>query len=130
MAQHENAPAPVERHTGRDCLAETAGVPQLAQLTENRQSQDWSIALSSGDERSVSLTGRPAWLLAHLAEAAAKGLTARDLPAGLRISGFIHRLRLAGVPIETAYETHRGAFPGHHARYRLACRADRIGGDT
>jgi hypothetical protein len=127
MSRHENAPVPAEGHTGRDCLSGQAGTPQIAQLTERRQSQDWRIDLPTGEERIVTLSGRPAWLLTQLAEVGARGVTARDLPAGLRISGFVHRLRLAGVPIETETESHGGPFPGHHARYRLGCRADRIG---
>jgi hypothetical protein len=84
--------------------------------------------MPNGEARVVALTGRPEWLLAHLAEACTLGVTARDLPARLRLSGYIHRLRLTCVPIETTYETHNGPFPSHRDCYRLAYRSDRIGG--
>jgi hypothetical protein len=128
MSEHENAPALVGQRAGRGCLAGSAGSPEIAQLSAARQSHEWRIRLATGETRIVRLSGRPAWLMELLAEAASQGLTARDLPAGLRISGFVHRLRLAGVLIETETESHGGPFPGHHARYRLGCRVERIGG--
>lgn len=127
MAEHENAPVPAERHAGRGCLAGPPGAQEIAQLSAARQSHEWRLRLAKGETKAVRLSGRAAWLMDLLAEAASCGLTARDLPAGLRISGFVHRLRLAGVPIETETECHGGPFPGHHARYRLGCHADRIG---
>ncbi len=130
MGKHENAPALGTQRAGRGCLAGSAGSPEIAQLPAAHQSHDWRLHLATGETRIVRLSGRPAWLMELLAEATSQGLTARELPAGLRISGFVHRLRLAGVPIETETEIHGGPFPGHHARYRLGCRADRIGAAT
>lgn len=127
MAANSNAPALLVQHTGRGCLAGSAGTSKIAQLTDRRQSQDWRIAQPLCEERIVSLTGRPAWLLSLLAEAGARGLSARDLPAGLRVSGYVHRLRCQGVPIVTAHQSHGGTFPGHHAVYRLDCIAKPIG---
>lgn len=125
MAEHRNAPALVMQRTGRGCLAETAGTSEIAQLAEPRQSGMWRVTLPTGEVREVHLSGRPAWLLPLLTDAGAVGLTARDLPAGLRIGGYVHRLRSQGVPIQTEHEAHFGPYPGHHARYRLAARVER-----
>lgn len=131
MSEHENAPVPAEGHTGRGCLAGRSGTPEIAQLTERRQPQDWRIVLPSGEAQTISIGGRPGWLLSLLAGAGARGLTARDLPAGLRVSGYVHRLRQAGVPVVTTHRTHGGPFPGHHAVYRLEGSASLVeGGDA
>jgi hypothetical protein len=75
-----------------------------------------------GPERveTITISGRPGWLLRRLFDAGAAGLTAADLPAGLRISGYIHKLRSAGVQITTRYEANSGAFGGAHGRFILA----------
>ena len=125
MAEHGNAPALLMQRTGRGCLAETAGTSEIAQLAEPRQSGMWRVTLPTGEVREVHLSGRPGWLLPLLVDACAVGLTARDLPAGLRIGGYVHRLRCQGVPIQTEHEAHVGLYPGHHARYRLAARVER-----
>jgi hypothetical protein len=127
MATNETTPALLLQRTGRGCLAGSSGLSKLAQLSAGRQRHAWQLSLPNGETRMVNLTGRPEWLLAHLAETA-DGVTARDLPAGLRISGFVHLRRASGVPIETEFEMHGGPYSGVHARYRLACRADRVGG--
>lgn len=67
----------------------------------------------------IRIGGRPGWLLQRLIEAGAAGLAAADLPAGLRLSGYVHKLRQAGVEISTDYEANAGAFGGSHGRYRL-----------
>lgn len=126
MALHENAPALVVQRTGRGCLAGSAGTSEIAQLAAQRQRMLWRIILPTGQVRVVSLSGRPGWLLPLLVEAGSSGVTARDLPAGLRVGGYVHRLRCQGVPVETLHQSHGGPFPGHHARYRLACRAERM----
>lgn len=127
MAEHGNAPALVVQRTGRGCLAGLAGSSAIAQLAEPRQSGMWLVTLPTGEVREVSLSGRPAWLLPLLVDAGSVGLTARDLPAGLRVGGYVHRLRRQGVPIETVNEAHAGPYPGHHARYRLMARVERLG---
>jgi hypothetical protein len=125
MAEHRNAPALVEQRTGRGCLV-GRGTSQIAQFAEPRQCGMWRVTLPSGKVRVADLTGRPAWLLQLLADAGAAGLTARDLPAGLRVGGYVLRLRREGVPIKTENEAHAGPYPGHHARYRLAAYVERM----
>ena len=58
-------------------------------------------------------------------EAGARGVTPLDNPAP-RWAAYVHRLRGAGIAIEAAREAHGGAFPGRHARYRLACGVERL----
>jgi len=118
---------PVVRLTDGGCLVEPTGTSQIAQLAEPHQSGMWRVTLLTSEVREVQLSGRPAWLLQLLADAGAVGLTARNLPAGLRVGGYVHRLRRQGVPIDTVHEAHAGPFPGHHARYRLAARVQRLG---
>ena len=62
--------------------------------------------------------GRPAWALAALIDAGARGLSVLERPAP-RWAAYIHKLRRAGVMIETLHEHHGGAFSGTHARYRV-----------
>ena len=66
----------------------------------------------------VTLKGRTAWALRQLMVAGAKGCTPIDNPAP-RWSAYIFNLRRAGLDVETIHEAHRGAYPGHHARYVL-----------
>jgi hypothetical protein len=69
-----------------------------------------------GQERTVR--GRDAWALAELLKAGGQGCTPISHP-GPRWSGYVLKLRKAGVAIETIHEMHSGAFSGRHARYRL-----------
>lgn len=66
----------------------------------------------------ITVTGRAHWTLANLIQAGAKGCTAMDDP-GSRLAAYIHTLPAIGIDIQTIHETHRGDFPGHHARYVL-----------
>ncbi|MGE3245400.1 MAG: hypothetical protein AB7J19_03640 [Beijerinckiaceae bacterium] len=79
------------------------------------------VARTLPDGLPVSLRGRDAWCLRQLAAAGERGCTPIDNPAP-RWSGYVHKLRKAGFPVETIHEQHGGDFPGHHARYVL--RAD------
>ena len=65
----------------------------------------------------VTARGRDAWALLEL-KAANGGCTPIDHP-GPRWSSYVHKLRNAGIIIETIRETHGGRFAGHHARYVL-----------
>lgn len=69
-----------------------------------------------GQERAVK--GRDAWALAELLKAGAAGCTPITHP-GPRWSGYVLKLRKAGVAIETVHEMHAGAYRGRHARYVL-----------
>ncbi len=68
--------------------------------------------------RHVEVKGRDLWALGQLVEAGPNGCTPIGNPAP-RWSGCAHKLRKAGLEIETIHEAHKGAFPGVHARYVL-----------
>ena len=79
-----------------------------------------SLELTFADDagRRWSLKGRDAWALAELIRVGERGCTPIDHP-GPRWSAYVHKLRRAGLEIETLTETHGPPFPGHHARYIL-----------
>jgi hypothetical protein len=66
----------------------------------------------------LTFTGRDAWALQRLIEVGENGVTPLDTP-GPRWSGYVHKLRRAGLVIETIHESHGDPFPGTHARYVL-----------
>jgi Winged helix domain len=67
----------------------------------------------------VTLRGRDAWALLALKAANDSGCTPIYNP-GPRWSGYVHKLRKAGIGVETVREAHGGPFPGQHARYVLS----------
>lgn len=73
--------------------------------------------LADGDT-TFQLNGRDAWALTELVLAGERGCTSIDNP-GPRWSGYVLKLRKAGLAIETIREGHKGPFPGFHARYVL-----------
>ncbi len=77
------------------------------------------IARTLPDGQRFQVTGRNAWALLELHRAGRHGCTPIDSP-GPRWSAYIFNLkRDFGLEIETVHESHRGQFPGTHARYRL-----------
>lgn len=70
-----------------------------------------------GDTRHI-VTGRDAWALLELHKAGDKGCTPIDNPSP-RWSAYVFNLRQLGVSIATVNESHKGPFPGTHARYVL-----------
>lgn len=68
----------------------------------------------------ATFKGREAWALRVLMERGARGVTVAELPAGVRWSHYIMKLRRGGVPIAMDREGHGGPFAGQHGRYRLA----------
>ena len=66
----------------------------------------------------VSLIGRGAWALRQLKSGDTRGCTPIDHP-GPRWAAYVHKLRKAGIVIETIREKHGGPFSGEHARYVL-----------
>jgi hypothetical protein len=66
----------------------------------------------------VTARGRDAWALLELKAANDNGCTPIDHP-GPRWSGYVHKLRKAGIVIETIREMHDGPFASQHARYVL-----------
>ena len=75
------------------------------------------IRISSGGRVAI-LCGRSAWALQQLHAANDNGCTPIDHP-GPRWSGYVHKLRKAGIVVETIRERHGGPFAGDHARYVL-----------
>lgn len=73
---------------------------------------------SGAEGGTITLTGRVAWAAAQLIAAGAEGCTPITRPAP-RWSDYIHKLRAAGVAVETVHESHQGAYAGHHGRYIL-----------
>ncbi len=84
--------------------------PVAAYLVEN----------DGASPRRVDVSGRDRWALESLMRAGPRGCTPIDHP-GPRWAAYVLNLKLAGVAIEKVTEPHKGQFPGHHARYRLAC---------
>ena len=71
------------------------------------------------DGHAFTVQGRDAWALLELVAAGPKGCTAIDNP-GPRWSAYIFNLKHQyALSIETVHESHRGSFPGTHARYVL-----------
>jgi hypothetical protein len=66
----------------------------------------------------VTMRGRNAWALLELKATSDNGCTPIDHP-GPRWSGYVHKLRRAGIVIETIREMHGGPFSGQYARYVL-----------
>jgi len=59
-----------------------------------------------------------AWALLELKTANDNGCTSIEHP-GPRWSGYVHKLRKAGIVVETIREKHGGPFSGQHARHLL-----------
>ena len=71
-----------------------------------------------GNGPAFILRGRAVWALQQLRAANDNGCTPIDHP-GPRWSGYVHKLRKAGIVVETIRERHGGPFAGEHARYVL-----------
>lgn len=101
-------------------FATAAGNPKIAQRKGTRHTGGtaYHVTPSAGEAFRLIVAGRMRWALEELRRAGGRGCTAIDNP-GPRWSAYIHKLREAGVEIETIHEPHDGDFPGHHARYVL-----------
>jgi hypothetical protein len=87
----------------------------------NQPLNKFSVRVRIGQgEVEKTLFGRFAWTVIELINAGERGLTAADLPPGLRLAHYIFRLKRDGIPIRAERERHGGRFSGSHARYRLA----------
>ena len=86
---------------------------------------NYAVIERDGTERQLQFKGRDAWALDELIGAGPLGCTPIDHP-GPRWSGYVHKLRRAGLDIETITEAHGGPFKGHHARYLLRSRVRRM----
>ncbi len=70
------------------------------------------------DGREQTFDGQLAWALSALIGTGEKGCTPIDHP-GPRWSAYVHKLRRAGLIIETVTERHAAPYAGTHARYVL-----------
>ncbi len=73
----------------------------------------------------VTLKGREEWALSHLMVAGDRGCTPIDTP-GPRWSDYKFKLVRRGIEIATITEAHDGPYKGHHARYRLVSKVERL----
>jgi hypothetical protein len=78
-----------------------------------------------GSPQPLALTKRATFFLEELLAAGSEGITTIDYP-GVRVGDAVHKLRKAGVDIETQYEQHGGEFAGHHGRYVLRSKVARL----
>lgn len=86
-----------------------------------RHVQRFIVDTPDGGAVVVTFKGRDAWALCQLIAVGERGCTPIDHP-GPRWSGYVHKLRRAGIAVETRTEAHGGMFAGHHARYILRSR--------
>jgi len=75
----------------------------------------------------LELKGREEWALSRLLAAGDCGCTPIDTP-GPRWSDYVFKLRRRGINVETITEAHNGPYAGHHARYVLRSRIERLSG--
>lgn len=87
-------------------------------FTKQWPAQAFTVRDGADSQRTIITKGRDRWALESLMQAGPKGCTPIDHP-GPRWSAYVHKLRGAGVDIETIHEQHDGPFPGRHARYVL-----------
>jgi hypothetical protein len=80
---------------------------------------------ANGAPEILELAGREEWALSHLLSAGDYGCTPIDTP-GPRWSDYVFKLRRRGIDIATITEPHSGDFPGHHARYILRSKVNRL----
>jgi hypothetical protein len=73
----------------------------------------------------LALTKRAEFFLEEMMAAGANGITTIDYP-GVRVGDAVHKLRKAGVNIETKFEQHGGEFAGSHGRYILKSKVIRL----
>ena len=84
------------------------------------------FALHIGDSIQIlELAGREEWALSHLLAAGDHGCTPIDTP-GPRWSDYVFKLRRRGIDVATITETHGGPYAGHHARYILRSKVERL----
>lgn len=84
------------------------------------------FVLHGGDSTQIlNLKGREAWALSHLLASGDRGCTPIDTP-GPRWSDYVFKLRRRGIDIATITETHGGPYAGHHARYILRSKVERL----
>lgn len=89
------------------------------------------FALYTGEHGAqiLELKGREEWALSNLLAAGGRGCTPIDHP-GPRWSDYVFKLKKRGIVIETVTEAHGGPYAGHHARYVLRSKIERVSGSS
>ena len=90
---------------------------KMAAPTPETESKKIRVRLMGGG--TATFRGRLAWSMRKLIAAGRGGITTVDLPAGLRWSAYVYKLRRAGVDVRMNREEHGGEFSGSHGRYFL-----------
>ena len=80
---------------------------------------------ADGSLQILELAGREEWALSHLLGAGSHGCTPIDTP-GPRWSDYVFKLRRRGIDIATITEMDGGPYAGHHARYALKSKVERL----
>ena len=88
-------------------------------------SERFALHQPDGSMQILDLAGREEWALSLLLSAGDHGCTPIDTP-GPRWSDYVFKLRRRGIDIATITESHDGDFPGHHARYILRSKVERL----
>lgn len=86
----------------------------------------FALYVADGGMQILELTGREEWALSQLIAAGDRGCTPIDTP-GPRWSDYTFKLRRRGINVETITEAHGGPYAGHHARYVLRSKVERLG---
>lgn len=98
-------------------------------MSSNSTKKRYTFRISPEGRKPFNITlpeGRDQWALSELIKAGSKGCTPIDTP-GPRWSAYKHKLlRKYRVPIDRKDEPHKGKYPGTHARYTLACKAELV----
>jgi hypothetical protein len=125
MTYNEEAPPPEHRGTGREegiGLDDQSLLPEILPDPKTSKTSTFTFETILNGRQEVALGGRNRWLLRRLISCGLRGLTAAELPAGVRVSALVHNLRRAGIPIVSETERHDGEYPGNHCRYVLDTR--------
>jgi hypothetical protein len=85
----------------------------------------FALHRADGSVQILELAGREEWALSHLLGAGDYGCTPIDTP-GPRWSDYVFKLRRRGIDIATITEMHGGPYGGHHARYVLKSKVERL----
>jgi hypothetical protein len=85
----------------------------------------FTLHRDDGTQEVIELDGREEWALSHLMAAGDYGCTPIDTP-GPRWSDYVFKLRRRGIDIATVTESHGGPYAGHHARYVLRSKVERL----
>jgi len=85
----------------------------------------FTVHFADGSVQIIELAGREKWVLFRLIAAGDYGCTPIDTP-GPHWSDYVFKLRRRGIDITTITEPHGGPYAGHHARYVLRSKVERL----